>query len=529
MLKTDGIYFAYLRKSREDRDAEKNGAEDTLARHEYIINEMVKRYNIHIMKWYREVVSGETIEDRPEMLSLLSDVETLHPDGVLVVEVERLSRGNPQDQGRVMDTFKYSNTLIITPMKIYDLTQQNDEEWIDFGLLRSRMEYRTINRRLQNGRTTSAMQGKYIGNIPPYGWNREKLKGEKGYTLVPNPDTHWVLPVIYKLLETGTAETDYKPVGINKAARVLDALGAPPPNSKNWLPGSVSRIAKNPVNIGYNRVGYRKQQKKIVDGKKVLSRPINEDCILVPARWTGCINKELFDSVCTKLKKNSRSRTFHDITNPLAGIITCNICGHTLTRRPGSANQPHDYMLCTTYGCKTCGARYNLVESRLIDSLEQFLANYKLNINDTSGIDYQASIQLKKKKISNLKKEREKESSQLSKIQDLLEQNIYDLQTYLKRSQLAKDKIAVIDSEISTVEQALENLSDSVTSREVFIPYFESVLTSYKSSTDPKYKNELLKSIVTSVEYTKNTRGTNTGKGLDDFTLDIHINLQGQP
>lgn len=66
---------------------------------------------------YREVVSGETIADRPVMQQLLHEVESGMWDGVLVVEVERLARGDTIDQGVVSRAFQYSDTKIITPTK----------------------------------------------------------------------------------------------------------------------------------------------------------------------------------------------------------------------------------------------------------------------------------------------------------------------------------------------------------------------------------------------------------------------------
>ena len=82
LLKPDGVYYAYLRKSREDQEAESHGGGETLARHEHILRELANRYHIQISRWYREVVSGETIAARPEMLHLLNDIESNHPDGI---------------------------------------------------------------------------------------------------------------------------------------------------------------------------------------------------------------------------------------------------------------------------------------------------------------------------------------------------------------------------------------------------------------------------------------------------------------
>ena len=75
MLDPSGIYYMYLRKSREDREAESHGEGETLARHEKRLNELAEQLKITISHIYREVVSGETIAARPEMMHMLSDIE----------------------------------------------------------------------------------------------------------------------------------------------------------------------------------------------------------------------------------------------------------------------------------------------------------------------------------------------------------------------------------------------------------------------------------------------------------------------
>lgn len=161
-------YCLYLRKSRADMEAESRGEGETLARHEKILLDLAKRMKLDITQIYREIVSGETISSRPVIQQLLSEVEQGTWSGVLVVEVERLARGDTIDQGIVAQSFKYSNTKIITPMKVYDPSNEFDEEYFEFGLFMSRREYKTINRRLQRGRLESIKEGKYLGTTPPY-------------------------------------------------------------------------------------------------------------------------------------------------------------------------------------------------------------------------------------------------------------------------------------------------------------------------------------------------------------------------
>lgn len=161
-------YCAYLRKSRKDADAEAHGQGETLARHQKRLEEYASSAGIKISKFYKEVVSGETIASRPVMQQLLSDVENGMWTGVLVVEVERLARGNTLDQGIVSNAFQYSNTKIITPLKTYDPNNEYDEEYFEFGLFMSRREYKKINQRLHLGILASVQEGKHVGSAAPY-------------------------------------------------------------------------------------------------------------------------------------------------------------------------------------------------------------------------------------------------------------------------------------------------------------------------------------------------------------------------
>ena len=74
-------------------------------------------------------------------------------------------------------------------MKTYNPNNEYDEEYFEFGLFMSRREYKTINRRLQRGRLSSVKEGKCVCSIAPYGYDKVKLKGDKGFTLARNENT----------------------------------------------------------------------------------------------------------------------------------------------------------------------------------------------------------------------------------------------------------------------------------------------------------------------------------------------------
>ena len=159
-------YCIYLRKSRKDEEAEMAGAGETLARHEKTMLELAKNKNLIISKIYREIVSGDSIVASPVMQELLEDIKAGMWSGVLVMEVERLARGDTIDQGIVADAFKYASTKIITPAKTYDPDNEFDEEYFEYGLFMSRREYKTIRRRLHDGTISSIGEGKAVTQPP---------------------------------------------------------------------------------------------------------------------------------------------------------------------------------------------------------------------------------------------------------------------------------------------------------------------------------------------------------------------------
>ena len=142
-------YCIYLRKSRADVEAEFRGEGETLSRHKNTLIELSKKQNLNIVKIYKEIVSGDSIAARPQMQALLEDVTVGKYAGVLVVEIERLARGDTIDQGIVAQAFRDSSTKIITPTKTYDPDNEFDEEYFEFALFMSRREYKTIKRRMQ--------------------------------------------------------------------------------------------------------------------------------------------------------------------------------------------------------------------------------------------------------------------------------------------------------------------------------------------------------------------------------------------
>ena len=94
----------YLRKSRAEEGA--GSWEETLSKHREALSALARRMKLTIGGCYEEVLSGESLLGRPEMLRLLQDVEAGKYDAVLCMDIDRLGRGGMKDQGIILETFK---------------------------------------------------------------------------------------------------------------------------------------------------------------------------------------------------------------------------------------------------------------------------------------------------------------------------------------------------------------------------------------------------------------------------------------
>ena len=127
----------YLRKSRSDDPY--MSVEEVLAKHETQLQEYAASVfgtPVPEEQIFREVVSGETIADRPVMKEVMKLLELGNIKGVLVIEPQRLSRGDLEDCGRIINVFRYTNTLVITPPKTYDLSNEYDRKFFEMELTR---------------------------------------------------------------------------------------------------------------------------------------------------------------------------------------------------------------------------------------------------------------------------------------------------------------------------------------------------------------------------------------------------------
>lgn len=507
----------YLRKSRSD-DANES-VEDTLARHEQILQDYsVRTFGKRIPDKYifREVVSGETIEARPMIKQVLHLMENSEVEGVLVVDPQRLSRGDLIDCGTISNSFRYTNTVCYTPTMTYHMDIKHERKFFEGELMRGGEYLEYVKEILNRGRILSVKNGNYIGSIAPYGYKKVAIGDKKS-------NTHFTLEIVPEEAEAIRTMYDIyvnKHVGFAALANELDRLGYKPRKSAHWSPAALKDMIENPVYIGKLRWNWRKTTKQYENGSMVKSRPksASEDCIIVDGLHEPIVSEEIFHAAQARKGTNICVKKKVEVRNPYSGILYCQ-CGRAMSYRAQEAKgiakaQPR--LICNGQThCKTRSCVYDDFEQYVIEMLSNCIQQFQIELensqkNNTAAIHESRKKQLKKElaEIANLEEEQ----------YDLLESKIYTRDIFLKRhDKLIERKQAVL--------AALDNLEQEKIVQidyEKKIADFSAALTALTSEGyDAAEKNYLLKQCVRRITYSRPS-----GDRWDNTPFSCNVTLQ---
>lgn len=495
----------YLRKSRADEELEKTlGEGETLSKHRKALLKFAKEKNLNIVEIKEEIVSGESLFFRPKMLELLKEVEDKQYTGVLVMDMQRLGRGDMKDQGIILETFKKSSTKIITPMKTYDLNNDFDEEYSEFEAFMSRKELKMINRRMQGGRVRSVEDGNYISPNAPYGYDIHWIK--KSRTLKINPVESEIVKLIFKMYTEGG--------GAGAIANHLNSLGYKTKFNNAFSSSSILAIIKNPIYIG--KVTWKKKEiKKSKNPNKVKDTRTRDksEWIVVNGKHEAIIDNETWAKTQEILnnKYHIPYQLANGPANPLSGLIICSRCGSKMVMR---TLRGISRILCANNECGNISNRFDNIEKALLNALEEYLKQYKVKIKSKPKDN---NIKPLEKQLETLSRELNALNEQKLKLFDFLERGIYSEDMFLERSKNLDERIAAKTSEIIAVKKIIEKNKKTV-KKETIIE-FEKLLDGYKNTDDIRLKNELMKSLIYKAEYRKNKKGK-------DFEIKIFPKLK---
>ena len=249
--------------------------------------------------------------------------------------------------------------------------------------------------------------------------------------------------------------------GPTLVAKRLNSLKVTPLKGQTWSPASIRDMLRNPVYIGKIRWNWRPSSKRIVDGKMVKERPRADldDTILVDGMHEAIIDEAIWNIVQKKITLSHKPTPVpnkQSTKSPLAGLVICGVCGRRMIRRPypGGAS---DALMCPVSGCKNMSSHLYLVENHLIQALEKWLNDYRMDWKNNENTDMSNdTIDIKRKALKKLEIVIQNIRKQSDNIHDLLEQGVYDVDTFLERSRQLKERITEAQTDYDTLYESLQ-------------------------------------------------------------------------
>lgn len=482
----------YLRKSRGDEDKD-------LQKHRNTLVELCVKNKWKYIE-YAEIGSSDSIEMRPQFKQLLSEIESELYDAVVVMDYDRLSRGSKNEQGQIEDILKKSNTLIITPRKIYDLNNESDEDISDFESFFARHEYKTIIRRFRQGKKAGAKMGNWTNGIPPFPYEYQRWGNkynEKG--LVVNDDKL----ITYRYI------IDQAMKGVNPQAISVDLnkKNILSPRGRAWSNVSIYRLLVDETHLG--KIISNKTQG---DGHKIKKTNAKEYKKLPRSEWnivdncheavkTQLEHDTIIELIQSRKKTPKRARAG---TYELSGLVKCGVCGHGMTFQKKDNGylliKPCWYKNPKGEKCPNRGGAYIEALESIKEKVNIYIVDAINSLKDSNNGDYGNEIEAIQNNLVRMKKDIDKYSNALDKVNDAYELGDYSREEWLKRKEKWENLIYSTKNDIDSQERKIVNLQNL--NPEDRINYYNSMIDRL-DTVDVVEINNIYKELIKSITWTR--------------------------
>ena len=484
------IWLMYLRKSRQDDPNET--VEEVLAKHEAILQEWAKRelgYEIPEENIYREVISGgESIDEREQMCKVLARLEDPKVGFLLCVDPQRLTRGSLEDCGRLVSTLRYTRTRVATPMMTYDLDNKMERRFFEDELMRGRDYLDYTKEILARGRLASVKRGCYIGSVAPYGY--DKITIGKDHTLTPNEIEADVVRLIFDWYVNEEMTT-------GAIRRRLNDMGIKSRNKDTWYERTVNQILGNKHYDGKVVFYRRKTEVVISDGKQKKTRnwQPEDELLVVEGKHPAIIDHETFMKAQEKQYHAPRVTMASKLTNPLAGLLYCSKCGHSLIRQP--YGHAEDRLGCR-YHKPRCmkSVKISQAKEAVISALENAeLPELRAKLTNGEG----KSVAIQKRLLEKLEAQMEEYKTQEEKQYDLLETGKYTQELFDRRNAALRQKMEDCQKQIF---ETRTNMPKEVDYAEIITTIETAIAALKDDSVSLLTQNHLLKKAIERIDVT---------------------------
>ena len=493
----------YLRKSRTDDPA--LSVEEVLSKHE----ELLDGWNMEHLgrpvppeNKYKEVVSGETIQERPAFKELLRRIESPSIKAIKAADEARLSRGDLEDAGRLIKLLRHTNTLVIIPdvyggQFVYNLRDEDDREKFERKLKEGNKFLEYQKKIMSRGRELSVQRGNFIGQHAPYGYRKIVIPDgkKKCHTLEIEPAEADVVRMIFDMYVN-------QDMGRVTIAHRLNELGVPTRTGTLWSQDTLKRMLGNHHYIGKVRWNFRKTVTIVEDGEIKQVRPESKvgEFLIYEGKHEAIISNELFQAAQEKQGRNYRGRPNTKVRNPLSSLLFCQ-CGRAMTLRTYKYHNGEPRLLCINQKyCGTSSCTYAEMLERVRDILKQCIADFEVRIKD----DNKDAAALHANLIKRLEAKRaELDAKELAQWEAQADPDPAKRMPAHIFAALNEKLLKEKDEVQQALCKAYESMPEPVNYEDKLVRFQEALEALDDPEASPAKKNKLLKECIDRIEYSR--------------------------
>lgn len=349
---------------------------------------------------------------------LMQDVRDGLINCIIVKDFSRFGRNYIETGNFVEKIFPFMGVRFIAITDRYDSIRQADcNEALTMHLknIANELYAKDIAEKVTASKRAKMKQGEYLGSIPPYGFQIEKIDGKR--TLVPEPVTGEIVREIFHRYASGETfvslakwlygQKIHRPGDYKKYKMVYQQEGQ---QLRQWERASIRFLLTNDVYIG-NLVQSGKHMKEQITAEHTHEPLVSEEVFY--RVW-----ERIEENIKIQNRRPLRKDTMEDI---FRGVLYCGECGHKLSRmvteRKASYKEVKTFVF---YGCPNAK---RIDEEKCENEQITFLQIQKVILHLLKKEFLLSGTQMKKLMDFN-KEAGEKRKGQIQKTQDALQKSV---------------------------------------------------------------------------------------------------------
>lgn len=339
----------YIRLSREDGDGEESNSvvnQRTILRNYVETNDELTLYGEYVDDGY----SG-TDFNRPDFQRMIRDIDEKKIQCVVVKDLSRFARDYILAGFYIERIFPQKDVRFIAVANNYDSVRAKKDGTdllLPFLNVFNEFHARDTSNKVQRVMHEMQQEGKCVAAFAPYGYKKDPLDK---HHLIIDESAAIIVRRIFDMYLSG--------MGMQSIAKKLNLEGVLCPTmykqmegsnfvnsnlidkKSMWAQCSVKHILENEVYTGTLVQG------KSIRGINIKPKKVPKDqWIRVPNAHEAIISREQYDKAQFLIKRNARSMPLDEPQSLFAGVLQCDVCGHSLAKTEWNGKVTYK---CSTY------------------------------------------------------------------------------------------------------------------------------------------------------------------------------------